>query len=237
MKKALLAVIGAGVVASMASLAFADDNAAYSANAVGVVKYTIPANGALTCVALPLDPVGDSGEGTWTWGETSLAEQLPANSVVYFWNAEQQGWDPYTKGGLWGWNNQAKNHEIQRGEAFFIQAASNPEDQVISLLGQLPVATNYVFNVPANALEVFTVTPYPVQEGFGETDLAASLPANSVIYFWDSESRAWDPYSKGSLWGWNAAAKAHTNFVGEGVFIKASQNTEVSVSRPFEWQE
>ena len=243
MKKALLAVIGAGVVASMASLAFADDDAAYSANAVGVVKYTIPANGGLACITLPLHPMetSDADPDTWVFGETGLPDQLDIGSVVYFWTGT--GWASSKKdlvGGRVRWTSSGLTRTIKPGEAIFVRSSpTNQEDKVISLLGELPTEDELDYTISgSNNLDTRSVVMYPVEvPAFGTTTLASNLPVNSVVYFWTGTG--WAASKKDLVGGkirWSSSGATRSLGVGEGVFVRGvGDGFSVTNSRPFDW--
>lgn len=229
---AKLAVVAALAASAGVVCAWGQDAAvAQSANAVGVVKYTVPAEGGLTCISLPLNPLGTD---EWIWGDTSLAEQLETGSSVYFWNGI--GWDSYVKGKLGGWNAKAKNTVIHAGEAFFLKSpATSDTDLVVSLLGELPVESQLPLDLEGDgtALVASAVSLFPIQATFGESAMSAALPTGSTVYFWrDAE---WKSYVKGKLGGWNNAAKGTTNFVGEGIFVKTPSDVTVTIPRPFDW--
>ena len=125
MKKALLTVAGVALVVGLSSVAVAEDtNGVYSANAVGVIKYTIPANGDLVCMTLPLHPMDTSdSEGRWVWGETSLAQQLPNQSKVCFWT--NNSWATFTKNANGKWGADVTNRLIKVGEGVFVRSAAS----------------------------------------------------------------------------------------------------------------
>lgn len=248
MKKALLALIGAGVVASMASLAFADGDAAYSANAVGVVKYTIPANGQLVCVSLPLTPIGDPrDDGSWTWGDTSLANQLDPGSVVYFW--KDNGWQSYTKNAITnalypnGWSKLANQRVIQQGEAFFLRGVTSvTNDVTISLLGQLPTEEEYDYDVTGyQYLDPRGPTVYPVNVTFIDTALAEQLDPGDSVYFWvdGGWQKATRLTTTNALYpnGWARTVNSRSLGVGEGMFVQhmPTNSTVIVHERPFAW--
>ena len=236
MKKALWSVVGAAVAVALSSVAFAQDtNAVNSANAVGVVKYTIPANAGLRCIALPLHPMETSStNGYWVWGETSLAEQLDKGSMVYFWTGTK--WAGFTKNRLTGVWTGAVDREIQPGEAFFVKSASsNTTDKIISLLGELPTEGTLSYDITGNSnLDTRSVTMYPVEMAFGSTELAESLPKGSMVYFWTGTK--WSGFTKNRLTGvWTGVADRPVG-VGEGIFVKSTGNAEtIEMERPFEW--
>lgn len=237
MKKALLSVVGVAVAMALSSVALAEDtNAAYSANAVGVIKYSIPANGGLTCIALPLNPMDSSdAEQRWVWGETPIAQQLDNGSDVYFWNGT--GWDTFTKDIEDGtWNRVARNYSLQPGEAIFVRSPKGSAAKTVSLLGELPVDDNITYSLTGSGnLDVRGITPYPVAGTFGTTSISSNLPAGSDVYFWNGTG--WDTFTKDIEDGtWNRVARNYSYFVGEGIFVRPRGNvTSVTNDIPFVW--
>lgn len=228
MKKAWLAVAGVALVASLSSVSFADEtNAAYSANAVGVVKYTIPGNGDLICVNLPLWPL--NGETNWLWPDTDVAKQLPNETIVYFWNGT--GWDSSAKGSR-GWSKSGATKRLGLGDAFFIKGQA--EETTVSLLGELPTEDDLPFDVYGDGVMVTRgVSMYPVGGQFATSVLASNLPKDSIVYFWDNKE-GWLSSAKGSR-GWSKIGATNHFAVGEGIFVKASQDAILSLERPFPW--
>ncbi len=108
-----LAVVGSVVAASAQEV--------LSANAVGYVKRTIPA-GKLQIVSVPFDNIA-SEDGTYKFGETQVANDLPQGSSVMFWNTESQGWSGGAKGAK-GWNAAQANKVVSAGEGFFVKTAA-----------------------------------------------------------------------------------------------------------------
>lgn len=242
MKKALLALIGAGVVASVASLAVAQDAAvANSANAVGVLKYTIPANGELVCISFPMNCMDDvyvdgvlQPEGSWAWTNNSVSAQMPANSMAYFWDVERETWQSSTKGGR-GWNGVGAKKVLSPGEAFFLQGPSGCEEFQVSLLGELPTDEVSYYAVRGGGnLDPRTVSMYPVEVAFTNSGVASNLVNNSQVFVW--EGGTWQASTKGGR-GWNGVARSRTIKVGEGIFVKSADDdpSEISSGRPFAW--
>lgn len=236
MKKALLVAISAVAVA--ATVAFADDNAAKSVNAVGVVKYEIPAHGGLTCISLPLNPLETSdSEGRWVWGETTLAQQLDNQSTVYFWSGT--AWGAATKTVKGKWPSDVVNRPIDPGEAIFVRTPSTAvSNKVISLLGELPTdgSLSYALRGSKN-LDTRGATMYPVEVVFGESELAAQLSNQSSVYFWDGTS--WGSVTKTVKGKWPSDVTNRVIKVGEGLFVRsiATAPSEISNTRPFDWEE
>lgn len=231
LKQALLPLAALSLAASLAipSAALADDDAAYSANVVGVIKYSIPGNGGLVCVSLPLNPMG-SNENEWLWVDSPLAQQLAVGSTAYFWDGT--AWQPSTKG-RWGWDGD-ETQIVEAGESFFIQTPSSSVATNIALLGELPLDEELAISLRgSDNLDTRCVTRYPVAiADFSASELANSLAINSTVYFWDGN--AWQPTTKGR-WGWDGEYATHSVAVGEGVFIQssASSPSEVVMENPY----
>lgn len=223
MKKALLAIAGVALVAGLASVSFAQDaNSVDSANAVGVVKYTIPANGQLTCISLPLDPM--STNSTWYWTDTQISQALPRGSYIYCWR--NGGWATSLKQKS-GWT---ENFEIQPGEAFFVKG-NTTSNLVVSLLGELPVeATSLIPLTGSGYLDMTTVSMYPVAMALTNSAFA-DMPRSTYIYRWNGTG--WDTCLKQKS-GWTEPN--WTFGVGEGVYVKFNGTaTNVVETRPFNW--
>jgi hypothetical protein len=236
MKKALTILAGALIVPLLSSQAWADGtNAAQSVNAVGVVKYEIPA-GELICVALPLNPLETSNTNQcWVWGETSFAQQLSNGSVVFFWKGEK--WKDYKKDiedGTWG--RAARTNVLAAGEAFFVRGA---QTQTISLLGELPTEDTIPYSLSGGGnLNVRGVSPYPVSGTFGTSSLASNLPNGSVVFFWTGGK--WKDYKKDIEDGtWPRGARTNQYAVGQGIFIRVAGDgvDNLANDRPFDWDD
>ena len=239
MRKSLMAmaVVASAAMAAVSSFADGEEASAQSVNAVGVVKYTIPAGGELVCITLPLHPLETSdAEGRWVWGETTLADQLAKGSTVYFWTGT--AWANYTKNALTGkWTAAVTNRPVQPGEAIFVCGpAKATEPQTISLLGELPTEDDLSYTVTGSKnLDTRGVTMYPVETVFGESELAEALPKGSSVYFWTGT--AWANYTKNALTGkWTAAVTNRPVAVGEGIFVRSAGTADTITNvRPFAW--
>jgi len=242
MKKSAKLVLAAAIGASVCVCAWGQESqevAAQSANAVGVVKYTIPPEGGFALISLPMNPL----DGTnWVWGQTSLAAQLDRGSIVYFWDKETLSWANFPKKTINGkWADEAANWELAPGEAIFVRSSpTNYEPKVISLLGELPVESELTYDLQGgNQFDLHGLTMYPVDGVFGDSELATALPKGSTIHFWDTNSASWASYSRKLIGSgaWPAEVLERSWKVGEGVFIQ-SKGTSVSTvtnERPFNW--
>ncbi len=229
MKKTAIFLSILAIAATAAFVATADD-AVYSANTIGVIKYTVPAGGGLTCIALPLNPMSDAGE--WVWKDTTLAEQLENDSIAYFWDGT--AWQGSTKSRR-GWSGVGATKVLSPNEAVFIRSPANSSaDQTIALVGELPEDDTLSFGVTGgNNLDTLGVTMYPVSTKFADSELATALDNDSIVYFWDGS--AWQGSTK-SRRGWSGVGATWETAVGEGVFVRASNpsGATVDVTRPFD---
>lgn len=224
LKQALLPLAALSLAASLATplAALADDDAAYSANVVGVIKYTIPAGGGLTCIALPMKPLQNGGGSTnkWFWPETSLAQQMARNSIVYFWNGT--GWNTSTKQRS-GWSDaealMEEENAILAGQAFFVQGPDDAtEPQTISLLGELPMDTQYLTLTGSGNLDMTAITTFPVNMSLADSAFS-NLPRDSIVYQWTGSQWATSTKQRSS-WSENLEFG-----VGEGGFVELSGTT------------
>ena len=110
---AMVGALAASVVAASAQEVLSD-------NAVGYIKKTLPAQGKLVMVAVPLNSMTEASN---VFGRTSIAQEAPQGSTVYFWNQANQVWDLGNKG-IKGWLPAQSNKVVLAGEGFFVQEAA-----------------------------------------------------------------------------------------------------------------
>lgn len=225
--KKLLAVSLA--LAALAAPALAQDDAAYSVNTIGVIKYTVPPRGQMTFVSLPLNP--PPGNTTNTWGRTSIAAQLQPGSKVYFWDEGNQAWTPYTKSAAGRWNAAASNRLMTAGEGFFLQSPTTASvEYVVSYIGELNEDDSAEFTVAGgSALSARCSTMYPVTNAFGKYSVATNVTPGSKVYFWDIANQQWTPYTRSATGRWNAAASNRVVNIGTGLFIQDTGDARVFV--------
>ncbi len=231
MKKTAIFLSILAIAATAASVALAQDAAVYSANTIGVIKYEIPAAGALTCVSLPVDSMND--EGDWTFGNTEFAKQLPVGSTVYFWNGT--GWEPATKNALTkNWPTAVLTNKIAQGEGIFIKLPASAEAKEIAVVGELPVDAAVTNRITGNGhLDMTSATFYPVEIAFGDTQLATQLPVGSTVYFWNGTG--WEPATKNALTKqWPAAVLTNKLAIGEAIFVKGKNAQDVVETCPYD---
>ena len=117
MKKTLwIAMVGALV----ASVVAASAQEVLSANAVGYIKKTLPAEGKLVAMSIPLDSMT---EADIVFGRTSVANEAPPGTWVYFWDETAQIWSGGAKSAAGGgrWAAAQSNRVVLAGESFFMK--------------------------------------------------------------------------------------------------------------------
>jgi hypothetical protein len=203
MKKTLLiaaAALVAGVISSEAQV--------YSANIVGYVNVTCPAN-TLVLASNPLD------DGTNQAND--LLGNLPNKSSIQLWNGS--GFTPYAKGA----SGFTGNPSIPVGTGFFIKSASNFTNTFVGNVVPAPGGNQSSVNLPANTL-VLVGSTLPVSGNFNDVgtnafNLIATLPNKSSIQLWNGTG--FTPYAKGAT-GFTGNP---TLAVAEGFFIKSASAT------------
>ena len=118
MKKTMWIAMAAAFAASIVA---ASAQEVLSANAVGYIKKTLPANGKFIMVSIPLNSMTEASN---VFGRTSIAQEAPQNTTVYFWNPLTQKWDPGTKG-IKGWAAGQSNRVVTAGEGFFFKESAS----------------------------------------------------------------------------------------------------------------
>lgn len=231
MKKVV--AIALALAALVASYAVADDDAVYSVNTIGVIKYTIPPEGKFTCISMPLDPPPDATANIWT--NCTISQQLPKGSVVYFWDSASQNWQYCTKSAL-GWTPATfRTHELQPGEAIFVrQPATATSNLIVTMVGELNPDETATINLTGSGnLDVKGLSAYPISTTFTNTAFASALSKGSAVYFWDIDSQNWQYCTKSAL-GWTPATfRSREVGVGEGTMVKeAGTVTEVTDTSP-----
>ena len=227
MKKILLA--SALVLAIAVSAAVAQE--VLSQNAVGYIKVNLPAN-KFVSVAQPLNNMGKAEN---KFGETSVAQEAPQGTLVYFWSPEGQGWSGGVKGAK-GWAGAESNKVIAAGEGFFIKAPANaPADGEVTITGEVPDEPSLDRVIPGNKAFGSLANPYPVDFKFGESDVAKNATQGSIVYFWSVDSQNWGGGTKGGK-GWAGAESNRIVAAGEGFFLKEAEGvTTITTVKPYTW--
>ncbi len=217
-----LAVVGSVVAASAQEV--------LSANAVGYVKRTVPA-GKLQIVSVPFDNIA-SEDGSYKFGETQIANDLPQGSEVMFWNDASQGWSGGAKSAK-GWSAGQANHVVLPGEAFFVRNNSSA-DLEVTAAGEVPsdATLTRAYN-GGKALSIVSA-PYPVDVRFGDTEIANALPQGAEVMFWNDASQGWSGGAK-SAKGWSAGQANKIVAAGEGFFIRTTGEGAWEAAKPYTW--
>lgn len=233
MKKTLWIAIAGALVASVIA---ASAQEVLSANAVGYIKKTLPAGGKLIALSIPLNNMTEASN---VFGRTSVAQEAPVGSVVYFWDTVAQGWVGATKqGSPKFWPAVASNRAVQSGEAFFLKGpATNAVDVEVTITGEVPSDLALGRAMPGgNALQTIA-NPYPVDFKFGTSGLATNATVGSKVYFWDSAAQGWVGATKqGSPKFWPAVASNRTVLAAEGFFLQEIGTvTSWTNAKPYTW--
>ena len=228
MKKTLwIAMVGALAVSVVAASA----QEVLSANAVGYIKKTLPAQGGLVMMSIPLDSMTDTNI---VFGRTSVAQEAPQNSTVYFWTEASQTWNLGGKG-IKGWAAGQSNRVVAAGEAFFLKGPTNAIDPIdVTITGEVPptIAQPMLSRAVIAQGQLGTLAnPYPVDFKFGESQVAKDAAQGSVVYFWTEASQTWNLGGKG-IKGWAAGQSNRVVAAGEGFFLKASNATSFAWTEP-----
>ena len=234
MKKTLwIAMVGA----LAASVIAASAQEVLSANAVGYIKKTLPANAKLIALSAPLDSMTES---TIVFGRTSIAQEAPVGSVVYFWDPVLQVWAGGAKSAAGGgrWAAAQSNKVIASGEAFFMKGAVGDIDREITITGEVPADAALARAIPGGALLGTVGNPFPVDFKFGTSSLASNAAPGSVVYFWDEALQTWAGGAKSAAGGgrWAAAQSNRVVLAAEGFFLKeANPGYAWTNSKPYTW--
>jgi hypothetical protein len=224
MKKILLA---SALVLAIAVSAAVAQGEVLSQNAVGYIKVNLPAN-KFVSVAQPLNNMGKAEN---KFGETSIAQEAPQGSWVYFWDNALQGWGGGLKSAK-GWAPAQSNKVIAAGEGFFIKS---PKDGEVTITGEVPDEPSLDRVIPGNKAFGSLANPYPVDFKFGESDVAKNASQGSWVYFWDMDLQGWGGGLK-SAKGWAPAQSNKVVAAGEGYFLKeAGSVTTITTQKPYTW--
>ena len=231
MKKTLWIAIAGALAASVIA---ASAQEVLSANAVGYIKKTLPAGGKLVAVSMPLDSMTEANN---VFGRTSLAQEAPVGSLVYFWNEVNQTWVPGAKSAK-GWGGAQSNKVVAAGEGFFIQGPKAAAvDTEVTITGEVPADATLSRGILANKALSSLANPYPVDFKFGTSDLAVQAPVGSLVYFWNQANQTWVPGAK-SAKGWGGAQSNKVVQAGEGFFLQQPSGAPAAswdAAKPYTW--
>ena len=232
MKKTLwIAIVGA----LAASVVAASAQEVLSANAVGYIKKTLPAGAKFVMVTVPLNSMTETSN---VFGRTSIAQEAPQGSTVYFWDTVLQQWAPGNKGQK-GWQPGQSNRVVLAGEGFFLKGSNAaPSDVDVTISGEVPdnpISEPIVRAIPGSGAFGTLANAYPVDFKFGESDVAKNATSNSVVYFWDVAAQQWAPGNKGQK-GWQPGQSNRIVQAGEGFFLRESSTVTAWTNvKPYTW--
>lgn len=229
MKRRVIGLLAACSLAAFVSSAVAQE--AYSANAIGVIKKTVPAK-SYAFISMPLDST-TTVENYFL--DTPIA-QMPVGSTVYYWDLESNPpkWSSLKRDSRKGWGAAASNLVIGVGQPMFVQ---NPDSTPVELIfsGEVPSDASLQIGIPSKAYQT-VANPYPVPFVWGDSDLAKTANAGSTVYMW--KEGAWVSGKKDSRKGWSEFA---TNVIapGDGLFFFETGNSDYywTVAKPYSWPE
>lgn len=229
MKKTLWIVMAAALIAAVAATAQTE---VLSQNAVGYIKKTLPAGGQFVAMSIPLD----SMTGTdLVFGETSVAEEAPQGSFVYFWDIVNQGWVAGLKSGK-GWGPAEEAYVLQPGEGFLMKSPeTSTEPMDVTITGEVPADAMLSRGIPGGDGFGSLANPYPVDFIFGTSALASNAPQGSFVYFWDVVNQGWVAGLKSGK-GWGPAEEVYEVQAGEGFLLRAPGGaTTWDAEKPYTW--
>lgn len=232
MKKTLwIAIIGALAVSVVAASAQTE---VLSANAVGYIKRTVPANGGIEVIAYSLNPMPYSGVTMFT--NTSVAAEMPNYSAAFFWNPITQRWITAQKSGKGVWAVEALNKQLLPGEMFFLKSPAGSPAIDVTITGEVPEeGTLERAVVGGNAIAALG-NPYPVDVAFTNTSLAKNAANYSAAFFWNPTTGRWITAQKSGKGVWAVEALNKTIQAGEGFFMKDINPSYVwTNTRPYTW--
>ena len=201
-----------GIFRFVTRMAGEQEGGVYSRNAVGYTTITVSAGG-MRPVSIPYDNPA-SPDGSYQFGETSIAQELPEGSVVYFWNTEKQKWGGGMKSAF-GWDPAEAKHVLMPGEGFFVLNPSAENVEVVAT-GMVPTEASLSRAYKGGPNLSIMAYPYPVSIAFDDTELASQLPNGACAYFWGGSS--WYMYSKRSgKWSTNYSVSPGVAFFVKNV--------------------
>lgn len=227
MKKTLWIVMAAALIAAVVT---ASAQEVLSQNAVGYIKKTLPAGGQFVAMSIPLDSMSNT---EIVFGETSVADEAPVNTFVYFWDIVNQGWIAGGKSTK-GWGAFA-NRVLVPGEGFLMKSpVDSTEDVDVTITGEVPSDATLSRGIPGGDAFGSLANPYPVDFTFGTSALASNSPVNTFVYFWDIVNQGWIAGGK-STKGWGAFANREIQ-AGEGFLLRAPGGAMTwDTEKPYTW--
>jgi len=230
MKKTLILMVGALI----ASVVVASAAEVLSANAVGYIKRTIPADGDLNVVCYSLNPMDAGGVTLFT--NTSVAAEMVNYSAAFFWDDITQRWIGSQKSGKGVWDGVGPTKELLPGEMFFLKTPAGGVAQDVTVTGEVPVDDTLDRAIVGNNAIAAIGNPYPVDMAFTNLDVAINAANYSAAFFWDSGTQRWLGSQKSGKGVWDGLAPTKTVLAGEGFFMKdAGAGSVWTNSKPYTW--
>lgn len=150
---------------------------------------------------------------------SNVFKDASSSAVFYFWSEALQAWQAVSKPAQ-GWDAGSGSHPLPPGLAFFYQPPDFSGPLVID--GE-PPAPPISTNLPGWGRVSCLGYPYPADMCWTNLQLAALLPAGSMVAFWDRTNGVFRPTflkapaAKGG--GWGAAASNHVVHAGDGFAV------------------
>jgi predicted RecA/RadA family phage recombinase len=220
-------------VALAASVLASSAQETVSTNVFAFIRKTLPAYGKLIAVSVPLNK--NLSRTNLIFGETSIADEAPLGSVVYFWDEVLQVWSGGSKS-IIGWSPAQANRVIAAGEGFFLKGKEDAAADVeVMISGRVPM--EYLLNrdIIGNSSLGALANPYPIDFVFGTSAIASNAALGSVVYFWDEALQVWSGGSK-SIIGWSPAQANRIILAAEGFFLRDSgAGSSWDESKPYTW--
>lgn len=230
MKKFLILMIGVLI----ASVLVASAQQVLSANAVGYIKRTIPADGDLNVVSFALNPM--SANGSMAFTNTSVAAEMDNYSWAFFWDEVTQRWSGSQKDGKGAWGIVAQGKTLVPGEMFFLQTPSGGAEKEVTITGEVPDDATLERAVVGGSAIAALGNPYPVDMAFTNLDVAMDAANYSWAYFWDTTTQRWSGSQKDGKGAWGIVAQGKTVLAGEGFFLKDEGAGSVWTNvKPYTW--
>lgn len=229
MKKTLWIVMAAALIAAVVT---ASAQEVLSQNAVGYIKKTLPAGGKFVAMSIPLDSMSST---EIVFGETSVAEEAPSGTFVYFWDVVNQGWNAGQKSTK-GWGPFQAAYVLQPGEGFLMKSPpASTEDVDVTITGEVPADATLSRGIPGGEAFGSLGNPYPVDFTFGTSALASNAPSGTFVYFWDVDNQGWNAGQK-STKGWGPFQAAYGVQAGEGFLLRAPGGAmSWDAAKPYTW--
>ncbi len=228
MKKTLWILMTGALAASVVA---ASAQEVLSANAVGYIKKTLPADADLVALSIPLNNMNEAEN---VFGRTSVAAEAPVGSEVFFWDEVLQVWSGGGKSGK-GWGPGDSNRVVAAGEAFFLKGPVGGSAVEVTITGEVPDDAALTRVMSGSGALSAVANPYPVDFVFGQSDLAINATVGSEVFFWDEALQVWSGGGKSGK-GWGPGDSNRVVLAAEGFFLKETGTvTDWDQNKPYTW--